>query len=334
MTEGEKRRAQVLLVEDNLSDATLIRTLLEREEDVRVTLAQDGIRGCQLVETQRWDLVVTDLNLPGRDGIEIIQTCKTHQADTPVLALSAYTAPSLQDGAYRAGANELISKPIEPEELEATVRELLRLKTLVHDESRRILAVGILPGDVEAGCGGSLLKRTLGGDSVRILVLATGAVGPDAEEVRGAARRAARDLGTELLLPAEDARELLDLDTMVMRLQDAVHKIRPHVIYAPSARDVRESRQNTFKAAEFAAFGTQDLLCYQAATTTLDFRPSHFEDISDFLDRKMAALSRYQAQSLGRPHLDPGLAGATARYWGRFLGYTEVEPFEVVRRYL
>jgi CheY-like chemotaxis protein/LmbE family N-acetylglucosaminyl deacetylase len=334
MTDGGKRRAQVLLVEDNLSDATLIRAILEREEDVRVTLAQDGIRGCQLVETQRWDLVVTDLNLPGRDGIDVIQTAKAHQADTPVLALSAYAAPAVTDGAYRAGANEILSKPVNGDELQETARDLLRLKILVAPQVRRILAVGVLPGDVEAGCGGSLLKRSLAGDSVSILVLATGAVGSDAEEVRMAARRASRDLGAELSLPPEDARELMDLDTMVIHLQDAVHKMRPHIIYAPSSRDVRESRQNAFKAAELSAFGAQDLLCYQAATTTLDFRPSHFEDISEFLDRKMATLSRYQSQSLGRPHLNPTLAGATARYWGRFLGYTEVEPFEVVRQNL
>jgi CheY-like chemotaxis protein len=334
MTEGEKRRAQVLLVEDNLSDATLIRAILEREEDVRVTLAQDGIRGCQLVETQRWDLVVTDLYLPGRDGIDVIQTAKAHQAETPVLALSAYAAPAVIDGAYRAGANEILGKPVNRDELKDTARELLHLKTLIAPQVRRILAVGILPGDVEAGCGGSLLKRSLAGDPVRILVLATGTVGPDAEEVRVVARRAARDLGAELSLPPEDARELMDLDAMVLRLQEAVHEMRPHVIYAPSSRDVRESRQNAFRAAELAAFGAQDLLCYQAATTTLDFRPSHFEDISEFLDRKMATLSRYQSQSLGRPHLNPTLAGATARYWGRFLGYTEVEPFEVVRQNL
>ena len=334
MTDGETRRAQVLLVEDNLSDATLIRALLERDGDVRVTLAQDGIRGCQLVETQRWDLVVTDLNLPGRDGIEVIQTTKAHQADTPILALSAYAAPALIDGAYRAGANEILGKPVDGDEFADTARDLLRLKANVAPQNRRILAVGILPGDVEAGCGGSLLKRTMAGDSVRILVLGTGAVGDDAEEVRITARRAARDLGAELSLPPEDARELMDLDTMVIRLQDEVHKMRPHSIYAPSSRDVRESRQNAYKASELAAFGAQDLLCYQAATTTLDFRPTHFEDISEVLDRKMATLSRYQSQSLGRPHLDPTLAGATARYWGRFLGYTEVEPFEVVRQNL
>ena len=63
MADGGQKRAQVLLVEDNLTDATLIRTILERDGDIQVTLAQDGIRGCQLVESHRWDLVITDFNL-------------------------------------------------------------------------------------------------------------------------------------------------------------------------------------------------------------------------------------------------------------------------------
>jgi hypothetical protein len=45
----------------------------------------------------------------------------------------------------------------------------------------------------------------------------------------------------------------------------------------------------------------------------------------------MAALSHYEPQVRGRPHLHPGLSRASARYWGRFLGYGEVEPLEVIR---
>lgn len=334
MAESEERKAMILLVEDNLSDATLISAVLEKEGDIRITLAQDGIRGCQLVESQRWDLVMADFNLPGRDGIEVIQTSKAYQPDTPVLAMSAYAAPAFLDESVKGGVNEVLRKPLDPEELVATVRNLLLLNSMVDAPEQRVLAVGILPGDVEAGCGGSLIKHAQAGDSVSLLVLSTGAMGPEGMELREAARRASRDLGAELHLPAEDAWELLDADTMIIRLQDVVHDLRPHVIYAPSPKDVRESRQRAFKAAEIAASGARTLLCYQAATTTLDFRPNHFEDIAGCLDRKMAALSRYQPQARGRPHLDPGLAGASARYWGRFLGYTEVEPFELARQNL
>jgi CheY-like chemotaxis protein/LmbE family N-acetylglucosaminyl deacetylase len=331
MTEGEVKKAQVLLVEDNLSDAILIRSLLEEDESIRVTLAQDGIRGCQLVENQRWDLVVTDINLPGRDGIEIIQECKRHQPETPILATSAYAAASYLEGAFRAGANEILSKPVDREELLATAKDLLALKARADARPKTILAVGALPGDVEAGCGGILLKHASSGDLVNILVLSSGAMGSESEDRRGAARRAAQLIGAELIFPQEGAPEMADLDFMVLRIQDVIHEIEPEIIFAPSAQDVRDSRTNAYQAAEISGARVPGFYCYQAATTTLDFRPGLFEDISEYLDQKMAALSHYEAQVRGRPHLDPGLARASARYWGRFLGYGEVEPLEVIR---
>ncbi|MFH1762901.1 MAG: response regulator [Gemmatimonadota bacterium] len=334
MSEAVERKAQVLLVEDNLTDATLIRTVLEREGDIRVTLAQDGIRGCQLVVSHRWDLVVTDFNLPGRDGIEVILECKAHQPDTPILSTSAYSATVYQEGALRGGASEVLGKPINPEELIRTVRGLLELKSRADASPRVILAIGAYSGDVEAGCGGTLMKHALGGDQVHVLVLSLGAKGPGMEERAAATRRACRVMGADLLLPPDEAPEVPDLDTVMIRIKDTVHDLVPRIVFAPSSNDVRDSRQQAYTAADIAAAGSTSLLCYQAATTTLDFRPTLFEDISDFLDQKMAALSHFQLEVRGRPHLDPGLARAAARYWGRFLGYGEVEPFEVVRHIL
>jgi len=331
MIEGEGKKPQILLVEDNLSDAILIRSLLEEDGTVRVTLAQDGIRGCQLVENRRWDLVVTDINLPGRDGIEVIQECKKHQPDTPILATSAYGGPSYLEGAFRAGANEILSKPVDRQELLVTVRDLLALKARADARPKSILAIGALPGDVEAGCGGILIKHAASGDQVRILVMAAGTIGVETEDRRTAARRAAQIIGAELIFPPDDAPEIGDLDGMVLRIQDTIHEWEPEIIFAPSAKDVRDSRTHTFQAADISGSRVPGFYCYQAATTTLDFRPSIFEDISEYLDQKMAALSHYEAQVLGRPHLDPELARASARYWGRFLGYGEVEPLEVVR---
>jgi hypothetical protein len=113
-----------------------------------------------------------------------------------------------------------------------------------------------------------------------------------------------------------------------------VDELNPDILFAPSINDVRDSRRHAHKAAEIAAKGPVSLFCYQGATTTLQFTPSHFEDISDFLDQKMAALTHFLPQVGRRPHLDPDLARAAARYWGRFLGYGEVEPFEVARHTL
>jgi len=128
MSTSEGRKIQVLLVEDNLTDATLIRAILERDGEVRVTLAQDGLRGCQLAETQSWDLIITDLNLPGRDGIQVVKASKAIEPERPVVAMSAYVGGALKEGAFRAGANEILSKPIDPPHLVRTIRDLLEAR--------------------------------------------------------------------------------------------------------------------------------------------------------------------------------------------------------------
>ena len=334
MTAKDAKMVQILLVEDDLADATLIRSLLEAEGDIRVTLAQDGIRGCLLVENQRWDLLITDFNLPGRDGIEVIQTCKAHQPDTPILATSAYSAPAFKDGAIRGGADEIFVKPIDGEALLTGVRSLLASRMEAPAGPRTVLAVGALPGDIEAGCGGALLKHGHEGAQTHVLVLSVGASGEEGLDRRAASQRSARLLGARLLLPPDDSEALPGLEEMLLRIEEAVDSLAPHIVLAPSLHDVRESRQNAYNAVNICASKAESFLCYQAATTTLGFRPTIFEDVSDFLDQKMATLSHFQAQIQGRPHLHPELARASARYWGRFLGYGEVEPFEVVRQKL
>ncbi|MDX1568483.1 MAG: hypothetical protein R3223_11825, partial [Longimicrobiales bacterium] len=71
--------------------------------------------------------------------------------------------------------------------------------------------------------------------------------------------------------------------------------------------------------------------CYQAATTTLEFRPSLFIDVAEYMDRKIEALRAFRGEAEFRPHLQPEIARASATYWGRFLGYGLCEPLEVVR---
>ena len=217
------------------------------------------------------------------------------------------------------------------EDLDQTVRDLLALKEKADARPRQILAVGTLPGDVEAGCGGVLLKHAASGHQVSILILSVGADGEEGQNRRAAARRSAQVIGADLRLPRTDRPGIAEMDHMVIQIQDAVHELTPEIVFVPSSQDVRESRLHTYLAADIAAGRVPGFYSYQAATTTLEFRPTMFEDVSDYLDQKMAALSHYDAQVQGRPHLDPELARATARYWGRFLGYGEVEPLEVIR---
>jgi CheY-like chemotaxis protein/LmbE family N-acetylglucosaminyl deacetylase len=332
MTELEARRCEILLVEDNLTDATVIRSALEKDATIRVTLAQDGIRGCQLAQHQRWDLVITDINLPGRDGIAVIETSRIHQPDTPVLVVSAFLEEHQADTARGAGASDILTKPVEGHLLLDLVQQILRKTVTADFAPRRILAISALAGDAEAGCGGVLVKRSASGDKVTILVLSTGVRECDESPQRTAAVRASRALGAQVILPPSGSGSIPGLDQMVARVQGTAQDLNPDVIVAPSPRDIKESRRNAYQAADSVTPRVPGLVCYQSGTATQEFRPTLFEDISEFLGQKMAALSHYQAQVRGRPHLDPELAKASARYWGRFLGYTDVEPLEVMRQ--
>ena len=122
---GREERYQILLVEDTLQEALLLRTALESALPCKVTLAQDGIRGCQLAENQDWDLVITDLNLPGRDGMEIIQISKQKHPEVPVIAVTAYSGPHWVDQAFRVGADDVLAMPLDRDEFLATLHSFI-----------------------------------------------------------------------------------------------------------------------------------------------------------------------------------------------------------------
>ena len=117
--------SRILLVEDDLDQAHLVKFLLEDKGDYTVTLAQDGVRGIQLATDHRWDLVITDLNLPGIDGIAVLEASRSRHPDTPVLAVTGYTGPEYADQALHKGAAHVLIKPLQPDELRAKVASLV-----------------------------------------------------------------------------------------------------------------------------------------------------------------------------------------------------------------
>lgn len=331
-------RLQVLLVEDTLDDALKIRSLLENAIGCKVALAQDGIRGCQLAENQAWDLVVTDLNLPGRDGMEVIATSKEAYPDTPVLAVTGYTGAHYSDQAFRSGADEVLVKPLDPSELLERVEVLTgtaeRDAPAPRDQdppARTIVAVGALPGDVELGCGGILMGHHAHGHRVVIAVMSAGGSEEDVESRREEARRSAELLGAELVLVEPFVGAIPGVEEMIKKLGEVVDQVDPDTIYTPSLHDVRNSRIRAHQAGLVNSPGAGNHYCYQAATTTLEFRPSLFIDVEEYMDRKLQSLEVFRGEPEFRPHLQPKIARASAIYWGRFLGYGLCEPLEVIR---
>ena len=76
------------------------------------------MKGIEKVKTSRYDLIITDLRLPGCDGLEIVQTCKQESPSTEVIVITAYGSVDTAVQAIKSGAYDYITKPFEGDEIE------------------------------------------------------------------------------------------------------------------------------------------------------------------------------------------------------------------------
>jgi DNA-binding response OmpR family regulator len=116
---------KILVVEDERKVAQALREGLEAES-FEVTLAKTGEEGFFLVNEQSFDLVVLDLGLPGRDGLEVLETLRKRGLQTPVLILSARDSLNDRVAGLDRGADDYLVKPFAVSELLARIRALLR----------------------------------------------------------------------------------------------------------------------------------------------------------------------------------------------------------------
>jgi two-component system, OmpR family, copper resistance phosphate regulon response regulator CusR len=116
---------RILVVEDEPKVGQAIQKGLERE-GYAVTWAASGEDGFFLSSAQRFDLVILDLMLPGRDGLEILATLRRKDAQTPVLILTARDGVDDRVRGLDRGADDYVIKPFAFAELLARIRALLR----------------------------------------------------------------------------------------------------------------------------------------------------------------------------------------------------------------
>src|SRR5215472_18986220 len=124
MHEG-RPQLRILVVEDEAKLAGALREGLEREK-YEVVIAPTGEEGFFLVNAQEFDLVILDLMLPGRDGLQVLSTLRKRGLLTPVLILTARDAIEDRVQGLNGGADDYLLKPFAFPELSARVRALLR----------------------------------------------------------------------------------------------------------------------------------------------------------------------------------------------------------------
>jgi len=97
-----------------------------KEEQYVVDVACDGLEGEHLAKTNDYDLILLDIMLPGKDGIEILKTLRQCQVNIPVIMLTAKEMVEDKIKGFNAGCDDYISKPFSFEELLVRIRAVLR----------------------------------------------------------------------------------------------------------------------------------------------------------------------------------------------------------------
>jgi two-component system copper resistance phosphate regulon response regulator CusR len=115
----------VLVIEDDPTVGGFIRRGLE-EQRFRVSLVPNGEEGERIAASESFDVVILDMRLPGKSGLDVLQSLRARGFETPVLVLTAQDAVDAKVRTFRAGADDYVTKPFAFEELLARVEALSR----------------------------------------------------------------------------------------------------------------------------------------------------------------------------------------------------------------
>lgn len=325
-------RERILLVEDDPEQAQLVRRWLEASGRFAVTHAADGPAGAELVRSEEWAIVVSDIELPGLTGLELLRLSKQTHPYTPTLLITAHESLDYAMEAIRGRADDFLVKPLHKASFLHKVEELVARGA---EERRRrqqvVLAVGAHPDDVEIGIGGTLLRHRAEGDRVAVLTLSGGEQGGAKSARVTESERAAGILGARLIMGDLRDASISEGQETITLIETAIREVRPTTIYTHSVNDGHQDHRAVYRATIVAARGVPSVYCYQAPSTNIDFRPTVFIEVGDYLDQKIESIKAFQSQTAVRAYLRDSMIRSTAEYWGRFAGYGLVEPLEVVR---
>ena len=118
---------RVIIVDDHPIVRQGLKQILSEEPDMTVFgEAQNSQEVLQLISEQDWDIVVLDITLPGRGGLDVLKEIKHERPKLPVLILSIHPEDQYAVRAFKAGASGYLTKESAPQELVRAIRKILR----------------------------------------------------------------------------------------------------------------------------------------------------------------------------------------------------------------
>ena len=119
----------VLIIEDSPTMRQLIVFALKRLRGLNIVEANDGVDGLKKLAGQKFDLILTDINMPIMDGLKLVSLVRNDPGykDIPIVIITTEGASEDRDRALALGANDYITKPIQTTKILDTAKRLLNL---------------------------------------------------------------------------------------------------------------------------------------------------------------------------------------------------------------
>ncbi len=149
----------VLVIEDDPTVGGFIRRGLE-EQRYRVSLVPNGEEGERIAASESFDVVILDMRLPGKSGLDVLQSLRARGFETRGLVLTAQDAGDAKVRPFRAGADDYVTKPFAFEELLARVEALSRRPKAVASPVLKVADLEVNRDTREVHRDGTLIELT------------------------------------------------------------------------------------------------------------------------------------------------------------------------------
>jgi DNA-binding response OmpR family regulator len=150
---------RILLVEDNRRLSDSLRMILQ-DDGYAVDVAYDGFDGEEMGLLPGHDVIILDIMLPGKDGLEVCRELRNRRISTPILMLTARDALEDRVVGLDSGADDYLVKPFEVDELRARVRALLRRDSPDKSGTLQVADLELDPATHTVRRGGQLVELT------------------------------------------------------------------------------------------------------------------------------------------------------------------------------
>lgn len=121
---------RILAVDDELDMLALLKMIIEGYSNHQVTVTNNPLEAVELLGREQFDLLITDLKMPGMDGMELLELAKKQDEDTLVLMITAFGSLESATEAMAKGAFDYISKPFRKEQILLAIDKTMRWREM------------------------------------------------------------------------------------------------------------------------------------------------------------------------------------------------------------